>query len=87
MNTNEVAKKYDLCGQYNVYMPWLEENGFTLQDLPLTAKTDCGEDVIVDAYYNDEKELIWKISTVQDNGWIKILHYHPDGTVEETYER
>lgn len=85
-STKEVAKKFDLYNQYAVYQPWLEENGFTLQDLPLSAKTECGEDVIVDAYY-EEDELIWKISTVQSNGWLRINCYHPDGTVEEMYER
>ena len=86
-STTNVAKKFDLHGQYHVFQPWLEENGFSLEDLPLTAKTEDGETVIVEAYYNEEKELIWKISTCQDNGWIRVNHYHPDGTVEESFEK
>lgn len=85
-STKEVAKKFDLYGQYAVYQPWLEENGFTLEDLPLTAKTECNEDVIVDAYYEGD-ELIWKITTIQSNGWLRTNYYHSDGTVEETFER
>lgn len=87
ISTEKVSRKYDLYCQYDVYMPWLVENGFALKDLPLTAKTECGEDVVVDAYYNDSKQLIWKISTIQSNGWVRVHHYHPDGAVEEYFEK
>lgn len=86
-STIDVRKKFDLYRQYDVYEPWLKENGFTLNDLPLSAKTDCGEDVIIEAERDDDGNIIWKISTFQDNGWLRINRYHNDGTVEESYEK
>ena len=77
---------YDLARQYDVFEPWLNENGITKEDLPVTAKTDFGTTVIVDA----EECLdgtVWKITTPQGNGWNRIHYYHKDGTVEELYER
>ena len=86
-STKDVAKKFDLCRQYDVYGPWLKENGFKLEDLPLTTTTETGEDVIIMAQLDNDGEIVWKISTLQDNGWIRINYYHKDGTVEEMFER
>lgn len=85
-STTEVKKLYDLCGQYAVFEPWLKENGYTLKDLPLTAQTEDGEDVIVEAYTQDG-EIVWMISTMQNNGWMCIKRYYIDGTVEESFSR
>lgn len=83
-STTKVKRMFDLCRQYDVYEPWLKENGFTLQDLPLTAKTEDGEDVIVEALEQDG-EVVWKITTVQSNNWLRTNYYYEDGTVEELY--
>ena len=86
-DTTQVAKKFDLHRQYDVFGKWLEENGFTLEDLPLTATTETRESVMIWAYTHPEEGLVWQISTLQENGVIRINHYYKDGTVEELYER
>jgi hypothetical protein len=85
-STREIKRRFDLCRQYDVFEPWLFECGFSWEDLPLTAKTETGEDVIVDAFSQDDK-IVWQISTLQGNGWIRVNLYYEDGTVEELYER
>ena len=85
-STREVTKMFDLGRQYDVFEPWLKENGFSIEDLPLTAKTELGEDVIVEAWRDDDGKLVWKISTLQKNRWYRVNVYYDDGTVEELYE-
>lgn len=36
---------------------------------------------------NEHGEKVRVTKTMQDNGWIRVMHEHQDGTVEETYER
>lgn len=86
-STTEIKKMYDLGFQYDVFEPWLKANGFELENLPLTAETEDGENVIVEAYRDENGELVWKISTLQDNGWMRINIYYSDHTVEELYKR
>ena len=85
-SARKVMKKFDLYRQYDVFQPWLEENGFTREDLPLTATTELGEDLILDAYEQDG-ELIWRTKALQPNDWLRVHCYHPDGSIEEYYER
>ena len=85
-STENIKRKFDLCRQYDVFEPWLKECGYSWNDLPLTAKTESGEDVIVDAFTQDEK-IVWHIATLQDNGWIRINLYYEDGTVEELFDK
>lgn len=73
---------------YNIFEPWLKQNGYTVTDLPLTAEWYTGEPVIVEVTGKDESgNWIWKLSTAQDNGWMRITYYYADGTVEELYEQ
>lgn len=53
----------------------------------MAAKTEFGENMIVDARYDDDGEVVWKISTMQDNDWLRINRYDKNGTVEEAYEK
>ena len=85
-STTDVLKLYDLNRQYDVYEPWLKENGFSLKDLPLAAVTADGENCLVDVC-NDDGEIVWKISTFQKNGWTRINYYYRDGSTEEMYEK
>lgn len=88
ISTNDVRKKYDLYGQYDVYLPWLHENGLSMRDLPVTAKTETGEIVFIEVNgRDDDGHWIWKISTLQGNGVFLVNYYYYDGTVEELYER
>lgn len=87
VSTTEVRKKFDFSRQYDVFEKWLEENGKTLEDLPLSAVDEDGNDVIVNAYTTKEEGIVWRISTIQKNNWIRVDIYYSDGTVEEFYER
>lgn len=87
-STESVMRLFDLGRQYDVYQPWLEANGFTIDDLPLSASTEDGERCLVEAIKDgDTGDIIWKISTFQKNGWTRIHFYYKDGSVEETYEK
>ena len=86
VSTKEIKQELKLSGQYRVFERWLKANGYSTEDLPLAAETEDGEDVIVEAEH-DEDGLVWKISTLQKNGWMRINYYYKDGTIEETYSR
>lgn len=85
-STTEITRLFDLGRQYDVFEPWLKENGRSIEDLPLSAETEDGEYVIVEAFEQDG-DIVWHISTVQSNNWVRINNYYRDGTVEEYYER
>ena len=89
-STKEVKRMFDLCRQYDVYEPWLKDNGFSLEDLPLVAENETGERVIIEAERDENGNPIWKISTLQEgnkyHNWIRVNYYYEDGTVEELYE-
>lgn len=88
VSTRKVRKLFDLPNQYDVYGRWLKENGFTLKDLPLVAKNEFDENVLIEAdLEEDGKTIIWKISTLQLNGWMRINYCHSDGTIEEMYDK
>lgn len=88
VSTNEVKKMYDLCRQYDVFKPWLTENGYAIEDLPLAAENEDGEAVILQIAGTDERgDPIFEMTTAQSNGWLRINYYYRDGTVEETYKR
>lgn len=87
-STTAVRKKYDLYRQYDVFLPWLHENGLSMKELPVAAKTETGEIILVEVNgRDDDGHWIWKISTLQSNGVFLVNYYYYDGTVEETYER
>ena len=85
-STKEIKQELNISLAYSVFEPWLKANGFTIEDLPLTATNEDGEEVIIEAYKDDDG-TVWKISTLQSNGWTRINHYHKDGTIEELYSR
>lgn len=81
------VKVFDTGRQYDVYEPWLRENGKTLEDLPLVGKNDVGENVIVSAKKDTDGAVIWITCTAQKNGWVRINRYFKNGTVEEEYQK
>ena len=88
ISTTDVKKKFDLHHQYDVFLPWLHENGVSMRDLPVTAQTETGETVIVEVNgRDDDGHWIWRISTLQENGWIRVNNYYYDGTVDEMFEK
>lgn len=44
-----------------------------------------GERVIIEHY--DEDEPYFKVTTFQNNDWIRINYFYKDGSTEEIYER
>ena len=50
-------------------------------------ENENGEYVSVHTYTNEEGETVKQYRTYQNNGWIRINEYYPDGTITETYER
>ena len=88
-STKEIMKLYGYSKQYDTIEPWLKENGYTINDLPLTAMAETGEDVIIehDGLDADENAIVWKLTYLQENGWARVNHLYKDGTVEESYHR
>lgn len=54
--------------------------------LPATAVNDKGENVIVSEEW-DEYGKCYRLDTYQNNGWVRINRYYPDGSWDEEYER
>ena len=55
-------------------------------ELPLSAKNENGELVIIEERISDGISF-YRLTTVQDNNWCRINCYYADGTIDETYER
>ena len=49
---------------------------------PISGTNADGTDIII-----ERGSDYYKVSTIQDNDWIRINYYHEDGTIEETYTR
>ena len=56
------------------------------EELPLSAKNENGEFVIIEERISDGIPF-YRLTTVQDNNWCRINCYYADGTIDETYER
>lgn len=56
-----------------------EEAGYTT---PFSATNSSKENVIVQRYQG-----YIRLDTYQNNGWIRVNEYYPDGTITETFER
>jgi len=54
--------------------------------LPLTAENEGGERVIIEKGHNGDLEY-YRLSTFQNNDWVRINCYYEDGSIDETYER
>ena len=55
-------------------------------ELPLSAKNENGELVIIEERISDGIPF-YRLTTVQNNNWCQINCYYADGTIDETYER
>ena len=55
-------------------------------ELPLSAKNENGELVIIEERISDGIPF-YRLTTVQNNKWCRINCYYADGTIDETYER
>ena len=55
-------------------------------ELPLSAKNENGELVIIEERISDGIPF-YRLTTVQNNNWCRINCYYADGTINETYER
>ena len=55
-------------------------------ELPLSAKNENGELVIIEERISDGIPF-YRLTTVQNNNWCRINCYYADGTIDETYER
>lgn len=51
-------------------------------DLPATTVNEDGENVIINCV-----DDCYRVTTLQKNGWYRTNIYHPDGTIEELYDR
>lgn len=51
-------------------------------DLPATAVNEDGDNVIIDC-----ADDCYRVTTLQKNGWYRTNIFHPDGTIEELYDR
>lgn len=51
-------------------------------DLPATAVNEDGDNVIIDCI-----DDCYRVTTLQKNEWYRTNIYHPDGTIEELYDR
>ena len=79
-------KMFDTCGQYATIEKWAEKNHIAWNDYPICAKTEDGENIVVDVY-GEEDGIVYEITIPQANGWNRITCYHKDGTVEDTYKK
>lgn len=68
---------------YHDYLDLTEE--FKCEDFPVAGLNDSGERVVIDRYDGDES--YFKVTTYQNNDWIRINYFYKDGSVDEIYER
>lgn len=50
-------------------------------------RNEKGEYVVIKTYTNEDGEEVKQCKIYQDNGWVRIEEYYPDGTMTETYEK
>lgn len=55
-------------------------------ELPLTARNNNDENVIIEEGREDGVHY-YKLTTAQNNDWLRINHYYEDGTVTETFDK
>lgn len=58
---------------------------FNLEDFPIAGKNENGENVMIEHYDGDDP--YFKVTTFQNNNWVRINYYYEDGSTEEIYER
>lgn len=68
------------------YYDYLElTKRFDYEDFPVAGFNENAERVIIDR--NDGEDKYFKVTTFQNNNWIRVNYYHQDGTTEEIYEK
>ena len=60
-------------------------NQFKPEEFPVAGMNENGERVVIDRY--DGEEAYFKVTTFQNNDWIRVNYYYQDGSVDEIYER
>ena len=55
--------------------------------LPVTGINEDGETVIIEQGWDSGGEHFYRLTTVQENNWLRINEYYADGTVTETFKR
>lgn len=58
---------------------------FDHEDFPVAGFNENGERVIIDRYDGERK--YFKVTTFQDNNWIRMNYYYQDGSFDEIYEK
>lgn len=54
--------------------------------LPLTAENEDKERVVIEKLYNGDMKY-YRLSTFQNNDWVRINCYYEDGSIDTTYEK
>lgn len=54
--------------------------------LPLAGENEHGEVVIIEEGKVDE-ERVFRVTTAQHNGWVRINYFYKDGSVEEMFDK
>ena len=73
---------------YKAVSNLLKQTGFSVHDLPLTGRNVNGETVILSASKDIENpaDAVYRLETMQKNGWVRNNVFYKDGTEEEFYE-
>ena len=68
--------------------------GITVAALPISGIDECGQNVIIGAYRKEDynpniygSDVVYFVQVSQANDCVEVTHYHPDGTVETTYDK
>ena len=62
-----------------------EELTKEIKGFPVAGTNENGECVMIDHYGGDEP--YFKVTTFQNNDWIRILHVYKNGNIDEIYEK
>ena len=62
-----------------------EELTKEIKEFPVVGANENGEHVMIDHYDGDEP--YFKVTTFQNNDWIRILYVYKNGNMDEIYER
>ena len=57
------------------------------EELPISAKNENGELVIIEEGTTADDIHYYRLTTVQNNNWCRINTYCADGAIDETYEQ
>lgn len=80
---NEMEKYDSQKESYYQYLKRITDG----KELPLMGVNEDGEVVCVSVSQFTDEGAVFKVESLQKNDWLRINHYHQDGTVEETYKK